>query len=227
MTLNFLKSLSPLFKSKKPRSCLDLRASRFFCIKDNDGVLYKVYCDLNSEPGWAWKLVMSQIMPNRAEPFTQSSVSLNHPINARTPNWEAYRLPLARMEELRSQSTHWQRTFSFPSSGVDYRDYVRAEFANFDLLTFQGRAACKEVDYINVRGHDCEHCTSTWSQNENNNGKFLVQISSGESCELGASPNFVGPPEHNFGRYQQYLNPDHRCTSDDSAATNYWFGGRI
>ena len=169
---------------------------------------------------------MSQSMLKRAEPFTQSSFSLNHPMNARAPNWEAYRLPLARMEELRSQSTHWRITCSFPSSGVDYRDYVRAEFAKFDLLTFQGSKACKEVDYINVRGHDCGHCTSAWWQNANY-GNFLVHVSSVKGCELGASPNFGGPHEHNFGRYRQYLNPDHRCTSDDSASTNYWFGGPI
>ena len=161
---------------------------------------------------------MSQSMLNRAQPFTQSLFSLNHPMNARAPNWEAYRLPLARMEELRSQSTHWRITCSFPSSGVDYRDYVRVEFANFELLTFQGREACKEVEYINVRGHNYEHCTSVWWQNEKNNGKFLVHVSSTERCELGASSNFVGPHEHSFGRYRQYRN--------DFATTNYWFGGR-
>ena len=170
---------------------------------------------------------MSQSMLNRARPFAKSSFSLNHPMNARAPNWEAYRLPLARMEELRSQSTHWRITCSFPSSGVDYRDYVRAEFAKFDLLTFQGSEACKEVDYINVRGHDCGHCTSVWWQNEGNHGKFLVHVSNIESCELGASPNSIGPYDHSFGRYTQTPNPNHRCTSGDSATTNYWFGGRV
>ena len=141
---------------------------------------------------------------------TQSSFNLNHPMNARAPNWDAYRLPLARMEELRSQSTHWRITCSFPSSGVDYRDDVRAEFAKFDLSTYQGKEECKEVEYINVRGNNCRDCTAEWWQNR---GKFLVHVSSVESCQLG--------------RYRQYLNPDHRCTSDDSVTTNYWFGGRI
>ena len=79
------------------------------------------------------------------------------------------------------------------------------------------------MEYINVRGHDCGGCTTEWWQNK---GKFLVHVSTADSCEHGASPNFVAS-EHNFGRYTGSLNPNHTCTSRDSATTNYWFGGRV
>lgn len=212
---------------KKPRSCLEAwergaRTSGFFCIQGNDGHLHKMYCDLASEPGWAWTLVMSQALRNTEEQFTQNGLMVDTPKNTEIPNWQAYRLPLSKMEELRITSTHWRVTCSFPSVGVDYRDYVRVEFAQFDLLTFRAGRACKQVEYINIRGHACQQCTTAWGQKGN---LFLTHRSDVNACDRGATPDHINS-EQAFGRYKKGLNPEFRCTAGDSSTTNYWFGSR-
>ncbi|XP_044169539.1 uncharacterized protein LOC122953648 [Acropora millepora] len=35
------------------------------------------------------------------------------------------------MKSLQSHSTHWRATCSYPTHGVDFRDYVRGNFAGF------------------------------------------------------------------------------------------------
>lgn len=206
------------------------RTSGLFCIQDNNGDLYKVYCDLASEHGWAWTLVMSQTLRNKKEPFTQSSFYINKPMNPEAPNWDAYRLPLESMEALRSKSTHWRITCSFdPSSVINYRDYVRAKFKKFDLLAYDGDSTCEEVEYINVHGHNCENCTAVWYQY---NGYFLTHRSALDLCDFGKAPNSVidsyyRTSEQNFGRYRGRINHNFRCTTNDFSSTNYWFGSRV
>ncbi|CAH3031027.1 unnamed protein product, partial [Pocillopora meandrina] len=221
---------------KPPRSCKEARqqiskpVSGFFCIQDNNGDMFKVYCDFTSEPGWAWTLVMSETLQNVGKPFTQRGLFTNEPMSSEVPNWEAYRLQLDRMKGLRSESTHWRITCSFdPASVFDYRDYVRAKFTNFDLLTHRdrGRKTCKLVDYIDVHGHNCKNCTAVWYQA----GEFILTHKSNESlCEFGSAPGSIQVhgtySEQNFGRYAFY-NPNFRCTSNSSATTNYWFGSQV
>ena len=190
--------------------------------------MFKVYCDFTSEPGWAWTLVMSESLQNIGKPFTRQALFANEPMSSEVPNWEAYRLQLDRMKGLRSESTHWRITCSFdPASVVDYRDYVRAKFKNFDLLTYRGDETCELVDYINVHGHSCEKCTAVWYQSD---GYILVHRSYQNNCEFGRAPGSIQDndrySEQNFGRYEVY-NPNFRCTSSSSATTNYWFGLRV
>ena len=104
---------------------------------------------------------MSESLQNVGKPFTRQALFANEPMSPEVPNWEAYRLQLDRMKGLRSKSTHWRITCSFdPASVVDYRDYVRAKFKNFDLLTYKGAKTFELVDDINVHGHSSEKCTA-------------------------------------------------------------------
>ncbi|KAJ7372429.1 hypothetical protein OS493_018932 [Desmophyllum pertusum] len=215
-------------RKQKPRSCLEAweqgaRASGFFCIQDNDGHLHKVYCDLASEPGWVWTLITSQSLRNREEQFAQAGLLVDSPKNAELPNWQAYRLPLNRMVELKSRSTHWRVTCSFPSQGVDYRDYLRVEFERFDVLTFVAGRVCKQVEYIDIRGHVCQQCTTAWGQKIE---LFLTHRSDVNECDRGSTPDHISS-EQSFGRYKKGRNPEFRCTSEDSSTTNYWFGSRL
>ena len=211
------------------QTCLDAwengaRASGFYCIQGNDGHFHKLYCDLASEPGWAWTLVMSQTLGNRDEQFAQIGFLVDSPRNAEFPNWEAYRLPLNRMKELRSHLTHWRVTCSFPSFGVDHRDYTRAEFKQFDLLAFNANRRCKLVEYMDIRGHACQQCTAAWGQDKND---FLTHRSDvNNGCTRGETPNHV-KAEQAFGRYKKGRNPRFRCTAGDSSVTSYWFGSRL
>ena len=171
---------------------------------------------------------MSESLQNVGKPFTRRGLFTNEPMSPEVPNWEAYRLQLDRMKGLRSESTHWRITCSFdPASVVDYRDYVRAKFQNFDVLTYKGKKTCELVDYINVHDHSCENCTAVWYQA----GEFILTHKSNENlCEFGSAPESIQVngthSEQNFGRYVFY-NPNFRCTSNSSATTNYWFGSQV
>ena len=232
-SLTLLRSFS---FSQPPRSCKEARqliskpASGYFYIQDNSCDKFKVYCDFTSEPGWAWTLVMSESLQNVQKPFTQRGLFKNEPMNPDVPNWEAYRLQLDRMKGLRSESTHWRITCSFdPASVVDYRDYVRAKFTNFDLLTHENKGwkTCELVDYIDVHGHNCKNCTAVWYQS----AQYILTHKSNESlCEFGSAPGSIQVDgvhsEQNFGRYV-YYNRNFRCTSNNSSTTNYWFGSQV
>ena len=182
-----------------------------------------MYCDLASEPGWAWTLVTSQGLSNREEQFASVELLVDSPKNTEMANWQAYRLPLSKMTKLKSQSTHWRITCSFPTLGVDYKDYVRAEFQKFNILTFMAGRECKEVEYIDVRGHNCSQCTVAWGQKNN---LFLTHRSDVNECGRGSTPHNIDG-EQTFGRYKKGRNPKFRCTSTNSSTTNYWFGHKL
>ena len=150
-------------EQKKPTSCLDLRKQG----KTTNGIYHiyvgterepceptEVYCDMTSEPCMVWTLVESWTKANRLLPAFRSAVySVDSPVNYDAPNWSSYRMTRYQMNRLKERSIYWRATCSFPKLGVDYRDYVRGNFKDFDILTFLGDAQCKEVDYVNVRGH--------------------------------------------------------------------------
>ena len=111
------------------RSCLDylehgMLESDFYWLFDNKDRRYVAYCDLSSEPGSAWTLVMSFNRANKDLPqFQRKSFLDDTPINHNTPNWYSYHQTLERMKNIRSRSSHWRATCSFNSKRViDYRD---------------------------------------------------------------------------------------------------------
>ena len=85
--------------------------------------------------------------------FFNISFKFNAPVNENVQNWNVYRLSLARMKFLQSHSTHWRSTCSFPTHGVDFKDYMRGTFRDFNIVDFFGTNKCKKVEYINIRGH--------------------------------------------------------------------------
>ena len=141
------------------------QASTFYNIWDSKNNPYRVFCDLASEPGWAWTLVMSQSFRNRKmKQLMGVPLYKDASLNERNPNWGAYRLSLRHMGELRVMSSHWRITCNFPTDVFDYRDYVRGNFSQVDLLNFHGHNACQMVDYMNVKGRNCSQCYAAWWQ---------------------------------------------------------------
>ncbi len=63
-----------------------------------------------------------------------------------------YRMSQLQMISLKSSSTHWRATCSFPVDGIDGRDQARGNFVDFDIMTFVGSGQCEKMDYIDVRG---------------------------------------------------------------------------
>ena len=218
-------SLQPI-PSSYPRSCLDhlkngLKTNGYYNIYDANFNLVTVYCDMTSESGKAWTLVMSWTKRNKnMAQFRSTRLGTDSPVNKNLPNWDKYRMSLNMMKDLSAQSTHWRATCSFPTHGVDLVDYVRGKFADFDIINFVGTRVCKRVEYVNIRGHQCSDCTAPWYQNKK---KYFLHISSNyNNCKLDASSDAANR-EDNFGHYAN-INPKFRCTADDSATTNWWFG---
>ena len=214
-----------------PRSCLDYSRKGF---KDNGyykiynfhtNTFLTVYCDFTSEPGAAWTLIESySLKNNNLDSFKKYPFSTDAPVNDKTPNWSLYRMSFAQMKLLRSQSTHWRVTCSFQEgNSYLYDDYARANFADFDVLSFTGYDVCKKMEYVNIRGYHCVDCKATWFAV---NKTYAAHIdSSFSSCQfLPNTGSFYS--EDNFG-YYGIKNSKFRCTSSSSATTNWWFGGYI
>ena len=180
---------------------------------------------MDSEQGAAWTLIESFTLENRGvEQVRRHPLQTNAPVNEKTPNWSMYRMSLSQMTWLKSQSSHWRVTCSFPTHGVDYKDYARANFADFDVMTFLGDGVCKKMEFVNVRGHQCAQCTATWWQKIN---AYPATIDSAYAtqCQLNPATGSV-PSEDNFGYYAS-INNKFRCSVGPDSSTNWWFGGYL
>jgi len=212
-----------------PNSCVDLfrnghNSDGYYPIAGADGETWIVYCDFNSEIGSVWTLVMSWSFANNHMPaFRSRSLKDDAPVNELSPNWEVYRMSSDQMKFLKAKSTHWRATCQLDIVDFDYRDYVRGNFAHFDILSFKGDAVCKAVEYINVRGIGGGHTTAAFWQWE---GFYILRTYPGNGrCEFDASAG-AEPNENYFGGYY-VTNDAFRCTSGPSATTQYWFGSYI
>ena len=210
------------------RNCLDLLRNGvitsgqykiYDCASD---CFINVYCDMESEPGAAWTLVESFAFKNRLTTALRDfHLSVSSPINERTPNFNIYRMSLSQMTSLKSQSSHWRVTCSLPTHGVDYRDYARAKFADFDIMTFTGSGVCKKMEYVNIRDHQCAQCTAMWWHIN----AHPAMDSSISSCEFVPTSGSV-PSEDNFG-YYAFFNTNFRCSAGPDSTTSWWFGGYL
>ena len=166
---------------------------------------------------------MSHTLENVVLPsFRSIALGVNSPVNSQWPRWDAYRLSLDEMKYFRSVSTHWRITCNFDTEPLQYRDYVRAKFTEFDAISFTGLGTCKRVERLNVRGHECKGCTAGWYQTRGYIKNILAHDSSKNICEFGSTPGYVSS-EDNFGMYGKF-NRNFRCTASQSCTTNLWFG---
>ena len=155
--------------------------------------------------------------------FRSGSLTQNVPVNEKTPNWIAYRLSKDAMTSVKSQSSHWRATCSFDEVKLDYRDYVRGNFKDFDVTTYLGGGHCKKVEFISIGGIAGYHLIVHFWQVTNT--YMLHADSSYTGCQFNAAAGAVSS-EDNFGHHQT-INRKFRCTSDQSATTQHWFGGYV
>ncbi|XP_032237939.2 uncharacterized protein LOC116618425 [Nematostella vectensis] len=214
------------------KSCTDHMVSGsttdgYYQLQDSQGktYTYTVYCDFNSEPGVAWTLAMSFSLANNVLPqFKSTPLSSDAPVNEKSPNWPAYRLPLTRMKALLAHSTHWRVTCSFPKYGIDYKDYLRARLKYFDPISLNGSKVCKKVEYINIRGQPAAHTSAPfWQKNYMLHVNSNISATQASGCAFSAAAGSV-TNENNFGFYEA-VNTKFRCCESPSSTTQYWFGG--
>ena len=209
-----------LFQGRfRPTSCVEYGQqgaykNGIYNIYDNDGSSFPVYCDLKSEPGIAWTLVMSWSRENRViSAFKNAALQVNAPENENSPNYDRYRLSLERMRSLHVHFTHWRATCSYPTHGIDFTDYLRGNFKDFDIVDFQGHGECKRVDDVDIRGHNGTNLTAPfWANLE----MGLHTDSSLVLCKFNAAVGFY-----------EGINPKFRCTQEDSSTTQWWFGAHL
>ncbi|XP_068682780.1 uncharacterized protein [Montipora foliosa] len=212
-------------------SCLDhliKGASKcgIYQLYDIAGNSFPAYCDLKSEPGTAWTLVMSWSTQYRSLPaFQFTPFKIDVPVNENSHNWKLYRLSLARMRSLQYHSTHWRATCSYPTHGVDFTDYVRGTLKNLNVIDFSGNNICKRVEYINIRGHiGIQQTVPFWQGSKV--GEFPLHTdSSYTTCEFKPNSGSVSS-EDNFGHYY-YINSKFRCTVGGDSSTQWWFGAHL
>ena len=221
-------------KGDYPRSCLDIlrqgyRRNTIYNLYDNHDQVYWGFCDLSSEPGSAWTLVISWVtakykdLPN----FKNRAFNEDAPINDGNPNLENYRQTLARMNIIRGYSTHLRATCSFnPYKAISYRDYLRVKFSDFDIMGAKS-ATCQPVEYINILGRSGWSGTTVgfWQRP----GKYLLHIDSGHrGCEF-VPPSYPGIPYADyFGYYGDGANPLFTCSQNPLfSTTQWWFGGYL
>ena len=210
----------------RPTSCLDY-LSRGACIcgmyklYDNAGNSYPAYCDLKSEPGTAWTLVMSWANMHRALPsFRNVPLKGNAPVNENAQNWNLYRLSLTRMRSLQAHSTHWRATCSYPTYGVDFRDYVRGNFKDFNVVDFSGSSMCMKVEYVNILGHMGMHLKARVWQSTS----YFWHISD-SGCQF--DPTSVSVSSEDYFGYYVNINPRFRCNEGPHSTTQWWFGAHL
>ena len=215
-------------------SCLDYLKNGniengFYVLLDFlDNTYYVAYCDLSSEPGAAWTLVTSwSLMYKDLPQFKSKAFTQDAPINNNTPNWNIYRQTLARMKTLRRESTHWRATCSFNlvEQKIDYRDYLRGKFSDFDIMAYLGHGKCISVDYVNIRGHAAGSGTTVRFWQKQNDAILHIDSNQPDSCDFKPNAGSV-PQEDNFGFYGK-INRNFRCTMGSDQTTNWWFGGYL
>ena len=218
-----------LFQGRfRPTSCAEygqqgISKDGIYKIYGNDGNSFPAYCDLKSEPGIAWTLVMSWSRENRViSAFKNAALQVNAPENENSPNYDRYRLSLERMRSLQVHFTRWRATCSYPTHGIDFTDYLRGNFKDFDIVDFQGHGECKRVDYVDIRGHNGTNLTAPFWPNLE---MGLHTDSSLVLCKFNAAVGAVSN-EDNFGFYEG-INPKFRCTQEDSSTTQWWFGAHL
>ena len=216
-----------------PRSCLDYLQqgtlqSGFYLLCDDGGQLYTVVCDFSSEPGSAWTLVMSWMSATYKDlPYFQSKAfNEDAPINENSPNFRIYRQTLARMNSIRDRSTHWRATCNVRQnpSPIDYQDYVRGKFSDFDIIDYEGGGLnCQTVEFVNILGNTSGSGTTVgfWQYS----GSYMLHIdSSNTGCEFLPLAN---PRVDFFGYYGDGMSSDFSCSQYDYSSTQWWFGGYL
>jgi hypothetical protein len=177
---------------------------------------------MESEPGSVWTLIMSFTRENKdGDPFRSKAMYENSARNSKTPNWAKYRMSYSVMHHVKSTTTHWRVTCSFPQYGVNINtDYVRAAFADFDIMGEFWRE-CKKVSHISVKGQSCSECTAHWSQG-NGSTPHIAAVDEKDVCDIKSDKS----GNNYFGAYEKY-SARFRCTENATSSTNYWFGSYV
>ena len=204
-----------------------------YTIIDNNNKPFRVFCHFSPDrtittETIAWTLVQSFKLEN--EKNFRKSFTLDHPKNPETPNWTFYRLSKSRMEFIQRDSSKWRMTCRFETDGLIYTDYMEGLKTQVDILQYTN-AACKEVEFINVRGYNGTKCKAYLRQNDlsgdrpafHHKPKPSIKHCTFKPKKYTTCDNRT---EFSFGHYK-CVNPAHRCSTNSSSTTQSWLGSNV
>ena len=218
-------------EKKSPTSCKQLQVdakkpknSTVYTLYDPASKsFYQTFCDLTSENGFVWTLLESFSLANNNH-FKGQSFLKDYPVNQNSFKWNKFRLSKVIIHSTLSHSTHFRATCNFNTDGLVTTDYLRAKTTDFNfLLPIQD--PCVKMEYMNIRGYDCYNCTAKFYQKIDEH--IHCDSYNVDPCQFTSARNDavkLRGGEDNFGYYGT-INPSHRCTSNDNATTQWWFGG--
>ncbi|RDD39908.1 Neurogenic locus notch-like protein 1 [Trichoplax sp. H2] len=232
----------------KPRSCLDLikrqksyLPSGYYQIYDKNGCQQGhmtaqgllVYCDFESEPGYAWTLIESFSRFNAQISQINKGFAYSDGFNSDSPRyrWQGYRMTLDQMWQLYQVNRRltvkpmWRATCNFnPNDDRNHypkTDYLRGLFDILNILKYNSLGDCYLVDSVNIRSFGCRQCmVPFWSSND-----VHLHIDSSRQCCTRHFYDSV-ESEDNFGYYHPYSTA-FSCTATFNSTTNWWIGGKI
>ena len=113
--------------------------------------------------------------------FRSNAFKKNAPVNENSLIWNMYRLSLTRMRSLQAHSTHWRATCNYPTHGVDFTDYVRGNFKDFNIVEYLNDGKpCRKVELVNIRGHMGIHLTARFWQSNS----YLLHMDSSQPAAI-------------------------------------------
>ena len=187
----------------------------------------------------AWTLFQSFDIANETA-LSDKSLVEDLPLNEHNLNWELFRLPKSMMSSIASHSTFWRATCSYATYGVDFRDYLRVRLSIMNPLSFTKYYSnmksnpCITVDYLDIKGNNCEGCTQSFLQHSTNALHIKPKQSRVETkCSFDSSGveykcSKGGFYTHILGRYSNNcLDPNYRCTLNMMSTSEFWFGAKI
>ena len=193
-------------------------------IGSNIGPPMKVFCDFDFSSNISWTLVNSYYFQNNSifkkKPFFRDRAFMED-----TPNFETYRMSLARMLELKNSSRLWKASCNYETAPRTTRDTIIGSFERRDLFFSDGGLpkTCSEIMFINIRGFLCTKPVCRVRLRTNKMFTPFVSVSNSRFC--GFEPTTNGS-EQAFGGYDDY-NPEFSCVSHPHSSTHWWFGDRI
>ena len=194
---------------------------------DNQNKPLKAFCDFDHTTAMTWTLVQSYEL-SQNKPFYDKPLFKDHPVNNRIPSWKKYRLSYDQMRSIQQDSTKWRITCRYDREGVNYTDYMSGLKNKLDILRFKTDAAgqCANVEYINIRAESCTNCTARLGQWHSRILHLYFRVACLHPCNFKPSfnPSSCQAFQEYFGAYG-ITDRKHRCTSDDQATTQTWFGG--